>query len=150
MHSGVVGNRLQPDLVRTWRSYALPLHGILLCDGSVQQQFFSSGLPELVLLKLLQSLGPSGIQSGYSWNPFNDARFTDVISPERTPLASFCGLKSPFLHSHLQIPGFADNPEGIARPCDVSRSPALPPAASQRRDALNAGLQHLHRENEQD
>lgn len=40
--------------------------------------------------------------------------------------------------------------EGIARPCDVSRSPALPPAASQRRDALNATPQHLHRENKKE
>ncbi len=43
-----------------------------------------------------------------------------------------------------------DVTEGIAGPCDVSRSPALPLAASQRRDALNARLQHLHRENEQE
>lgn len=35
-------------------------------------------------------------------------------------------------------------PEGIAGPCDVSSSTALPPAASQRSDALNARLQHLY------
>lgn len=47
-------------------------------------------------------------------------------------------------------PSLRSVPEGISRPCDVSRSPALPRAASQRKDALNARLQHLHRENEQE
>lgn len=43
-----------------------------------------------------------------------------------------------------------DASEGTAGPRDVSRSPALPPAASQRKDALNARLQHLQPEIEQE
>lgn len=45
---------------------------------------------------------------------------------------------SRFIRGAMGRPVLHGAPEGSARPCDVSRSPALPLAASQRRDALNA------------